>query len=138
MADPQNLSGKLGFGHQTPSTTPETSNELINLNMRVRLIEERHTNLRRIIQVNEQNMISNHKSINADLKLISSEIDELKREVELIKTKLRNIITELGNFPRKEDVKVIERYVDLLDPTRYITENEAEKIVRRILEEEKR
>jgi len=114
---------------------PDISGELTNVGTRMRILEERYTNLRRKVDVIEQNMLTNNRNLNTEIKTINSEINEVRREVELIRTKIKQIIAELSGFARKDDVKVIEKYVNLIDPTKYVTEREVENIVKRILEE---
>ena len=119
------------------SDLPDISGELTNVGTRIRILEERYTNLRRKTDVIEQNMLTNNRNLNTEVKTINSEMNELRREIELMRTKVKQVIAELGGFARKEDVKVIEKYVNLIDPTKYVTENEVENIVKRILEDNK-
>lgn len=119
------------------SDLSELTNELNNVSTRIRILEERYTNLRRKTQVGEQNMLTSNRNFNTEIKTLNSEINEIRREVDLIKNKIKQIIIELGNFAKKDNVKVLEKYINMLDPVKYVTENQVENIVRRILEENK-
>ncbi|NQV09348.1 hypothetical protein HQ529_05860, partial [Candidatus Woesearchaeota archaeon] len=60
-----------------------------------------------------------------------------KRDVELIKNKIKQVVVDLGSFAKKDRVKVLEKYIEFIDPTRYVTIDQVEKIIKNILEENK-
>lgn len=108
--------------------------EIRNLSRRLRIIEERYTNLRTKQQVIEQNMLSRHKQVTTEIKTTNSDMHELKTEITEIKDRLLLIIKELRECAKKEEVKVLEKYINLWDPVNFITRNEIEGIVREIVD----
>ena len=98
---------ELKFGRPAPQRTrgfkpkqliaPDTTGimeETRNLSRRLRILEERHTNLRTKQQVTEQNMLSRHKQVTTEIKTINSDIHELKTEITEIKDRLLLIIKD--------------------------------------------
>lgn len=128
--------GRGLFKHE--KTGPDVSglvSELNSIGTRLRIIEERYTNLRRKSQVTEQNMLTAHKNINIEIKTINTEINEIRRENTLMQNKIKQIVTELNTFAKKNDVKTLERYINLWEPIKYVTEAAVEKIARRVVED---
>jgi hypothetical protein len=102
---------------------------------RIRSVEERINNLRRSFQLNEQNVLDVNKKVNEELSTMSSDILDLKREISGIKNKMELIIKELMLTAKKEDVDVINKYLDLWKPVDFVTHNEVRKIVKQLLYE---
>ena len=128
----------IGAGNpkkQQEAMMQDTVNQMNSMSARLRILEDRYTNMRKRDQVIEQNMLTNHKNASADLKELHVEISDVNREINVIKNKIKLIISDLNNFARKDEVKVLERYVNLWEPIKYATYSEAEKIARRVFEE---
>ena len=81
--------------------------EIRNLSRRLRIIEERYTNLRTKQQVIEQNMLSRHKQVTTEIKTTNSDMHELKTEITEIKDKtflislFLNELTKNSSLPKK-------------------------------------
>ena len=125
------------FKHQAGIDVGPIYNELNSLSARLRIAEERYTNLRKKSQLVEQNMLTGHKNTNLEVKSINAELNEIKREISDVKNKISLMINEFQTFAKKDELKVVEKYVNLWEPMKYVTQNEVENIVRKILEEEK-
>jgi len=96
---------------------------------RLRVGEERYSELRKKSLVVEQNMLSSHKKAMTEIKTIQDEINELRRSMTAIEDKIITIIKELRLTARKEDIDVMKRYLDLWDPVKFVTNEQVEKIV---------
>jgi len=105
------------------------SKNVNNVAANLRILEERYSTLRNKSQVSEQSMISMEKDIRADIRLLTDDLVDLKRDLSDIKDKLRIISGEIGNLVKKEDFKVVERYVDMWQPMNFVTRNELNKLI---------
>ena len=112
-----------------PSPMPAFNQEFIELTRRMRMIEGNYSNLRRRIQLFEQNMILNDKKLHDDIRLTNGDIDELRRELHEIKQNMHLIIKELENTVRLEDYKVLQRYIEMWKPIKFVTHDEVLKII---------
>lgn len=112
------------------------SSQVNNLSRRLRMIEERFTNIRNKMEVDEKNMLTFHKKVNSEFKTLNSEITEIRNEIKDMRQEMSMIIKELRLSAKKEDVKVLEKYIEIWQPLNFVTRKEVEKIVREILEEE--
>src|SRR3989344_3684429 len=134
---PKRHEGILKFGHQQQPEAPDMSGmteDVNTLSRRLRLLEEGFTNLRRFFQVTEENMIAKNKHVSAEIKTLTSDINEIRKEIQELKDKLLLVIRELQTVARKEEVKVLEKYINLWNPIKFVTQNEIEQIINEVLE----
>jgi len=110
------------------------SQELSSLSRRSRILEERFTNLRRKIQVTDQNMLNNNKRITTEINIINDELREIKLEFEELKNKMKLMISEIRGAARREDVDIIKKYMEFWQPLNFVTHEEIEGIVKDIIE----
>ena len=119
------------------SASPMVADELTELGRRIRIMEERFSNLRTKLQVMEHNMISHHKILSTEVKASNAEIHELKKENNELKEKFIAMIRDLQAFAQKEDVQVLEKYINLWQPLNFVTKNDVENIVNEVLDKRK-
>ena len=133
---PKKHEGILKFGHEQQEA-PDFSGittDVNTLSRRLRLLEEGFTNLRRFFQVAEENIIAKNKHFSAEIKTLTSDINEVRKDIQEIKDKVLLVIRELQTVARREEVKVLERYINLWNPIKFVTQNEVEQIINEILE----
>ncbi len=102
---------------------------------RLRTIEERFSNLERRSQVTEENMLSSDRKIKSEIKLTSSDVSDIKAQIAELTEKIKAVIRELQGFAKIEDVEVIKKYLNLIEPLGFVTQNEVDRIVRQAVEE---
>lgn len=102
---------------------------------RLRVVEERYTNLRKNIQINEQNTINEIKKIKNNLKSTNEDVKDLKHNMRDFGDELKHVIKELGSTAKRDEVKVIDRYLSFLDPLNFLSKREIEKLVDEKVEE---
>lgn len=132
---------KSGFGlfgkpKEPAAASPavsELTDKINNLAARLRISEERYGELRKKLTLIEQNMLVHGKKSNTDIKAIDSEITEIKHSITEVEDRILTIIKELRLTAKKEDVGVMKRYVELWDPTKFVTVDTVEKIVKELL-----
>jgi hypothetical protein len=131
------ISGKPGEKKgQNDISAEEILGGIRDLSRRIRVIEERYGNIRKSIQVNEQNVLADSRKNSTEIKNISGDILEVKKSIRDIGEELGQIIKELKTSVKKEEVKVLERYINLWQPMNYVTYAEMEKKIKSIVKEE--
>ena len=132
---PKRGEGFLGMGQkqEMPDVSGITS-DVNSLSRRLRLLEEGSTNLPRFFQITEENMIAKNKHFAAEIKTINSDIIEIRKEIQETRDKLGLVIKELQSVARKEDVKVLEKYINLWNPIKFVTQNEVEEIIHEVID----
>lgn len=126
---PKKKGGGLFGKHEEAKKDAPISQEMESTISRLRVLEERYTNLQAEVRVTEENMIHRHKKVNSEIKTITTEMKELKKEIHELKDKILVIIKELQGFGRKEDFKVLQRYVEMWEPLNFVTHKEVQEIV---------
>ena len=120
---------------ESPFDISVISNEVANLSRSVRTLEERTANLLRKSQLEEQNMLSSNKKVSGEMKSITDNIHELKKELGEINDHMHQIVEELKRCSKKEEIRVLQKYIDMWEPVNFVTRNEVEKIMTEILEQ---
>ncbi len=113
------------------ATLDDAMNMLRDMLRRVRQLEERYANMRKTVQVNEQNVIASRKKTNVDLKAMDLEIAEVKKHMRNMGEEIKLLVKEAKDSVRKEDVKLLEKYINFWQPLNYVTHNELEKEVKK-------
>lgn len=122
----------LSFGAPKPKAgeeAPQTSEDIAELTRRIRTMEERYNTLQSKTQLIEQNMLSYHKQAIGETKTINTDFRELRREIEEIKDKILTLIKELQLSAKKDEVKILERYINLWEPVNFATRKEVEEMI---------
>lgn len=124
------------FGQKpAPGPGPEVSGlteQINNLSARIRISEERFSDLRKRLDFIEQNLLSNHKKAMGDIKLLGEDVHQLKHSLTDVQDRIITVIKELRLTARKDDINVLKRYIELWDPVKFVTADQAEKIAREI------
>lgn len=109
---------------------------LITLNSRLRLLEERYQQLRDNIELLNQNMIGSYRKITKETRMINDDIKDIKKDMLTIKEVLEKIIKEASLFARKDSLKILEKYINMWNPLNFVTEKEVEKIIKEQLKKQ--
>ncbi|MCD6576230.1 MAG: hypothetical protein J7K73_03660 [Nanoarchaeota archaeon] len=121
-----------GKPQQKPSTQIDVQNilkKITQLNERTRLIEERLKQTRDKLQVLDETLSSKIKDLMDEISDSKGEISALRKELDEAKELLRRVVKELASTARLSDVKVLEKYINMIDITRFITREDVEEIV---------
>lgn len=132
MAPPPGMEQKKGKA--APSAPSDVIMQLSGMNSRLRILEEGYINLRKKVQVSDQNMLSSNKKLAEEIKTINADVLDIKHEIADVKEKMLEVIKELKSCAKEEDVKVLEKYIELWQPLNFVTRNEVKKIVKEILD----
>jgi len=119
----------LGKKPKLPIKDP-LSDDLKELTSSLRVIEERHTNLRKKSQVIEQNMLSSYKRYGQKVRDAAENIQELKKAVRKIEETLERIESNISGCANKQDIKAIQKYVYMWNPTSFVQRSEVEKMIK--------
>lgn len=131
------LPAKKGlFSSKPAQQAPDIGGMTDQLNMmaaRLRVNEERYSELRKKLLLIESNMLSNHKKAITEVKALQSDLLEFKRTMQNVEDRIITIIKELRLTARKEDMDVMKRYIELWNPTRFVSHDQVQKIIQETL-----
>lgn len=114
-----------------PAPPPQEGpvNRVNELSARLRIAEQRFSDLRQKVMFVEQNMISNHRHLADQLKSVQDEVNSVKRSVQDVKDNILKIVKELRHAARKEDIDVVKRYVEMWDPVKFVTFDQVQRMI---------
>ncbi len=110
------------------STSP-AMDKIQEVERRIRVLEERYRNMESRAKVTDQNMLNSHRKINKEIKSAHMEIQEVKKDLKDVRENLSLVINELKNAAKTDDVKTLEKYLDLWKPVEFVTRSQVKKIV---------
>jgi hypothetical protein len=121
------------FGNEQPQQDPtqveDVSLLVKDLMRRVRVLEERYSSIRKNIQVNEQNVLSTNKKMKTEVDAVNLDFTDLKNSIREMNENIVLIVKELRETVKKEEVKVLERYIELWEPLNFVSHAEMERYV---------
>jgi hypothetical protein len=134
---------KTGGGLFTTAKPKDNTQEIVtsiaaqmnDLTRRIRVLEERNSNFKNKIQMIEQSQLRDSKQVHTEIKTNNTDVSEIRKEIDEIKSRMLVVIKELKLLAKKEDVEVLRRYLEMWQPVKFVTQNEIESIVSRILDE---
>jgi len=108
----------------------EQGNEAnIDFFSRMRALEGKYNLLRDRALIINQNMITQYQRTSAELKVLEEDLQDVKHTLFQIKETLKHLVREMENFSKKEELKVLEKYINLWNPMKFVTAEEVERIV---------
>ncbi|RLE47054.1 hypothetical protein DRJ22_00225 [Candidatus Woesearchaeota archaeon] len=112
-----------------PPLAPRVTGEVAALSSRVRLVEQRISDLNKKVLFVEQNMISNNKTVMNHVRSLQDDLSKVKGLIQDINDRILAIIKELKLKVGKEDFGVIKRYIELWNPVNFVTHEQVEKMI---------
>jgi len=98
---------------------------------RVRILEGKYNLTRERMLLINQNMIDHYKAINTEIRSINEDLREIKETLELIKETSKNVVKEMSFFARKEELKILEKYINMWNPLNFVTEEEVLELIKK-------
>lgn len=102
----------------------------------IRVLESKYNIMRDRIFLINQNMLEEYKKLIGEIRTIDSEIKDVKRNLFEIKNVLDHIIKEMQFFAKKENLRVLEKYINFWNPLNFVTEKEVIQIMKEKLKED--
>ena len=99
----------------------------VDLASRLRATEGKYNLLRDRVLIINQNMIEEWKKTTEELHLVNDEIKEMKVDMFRMKETMKHFLKEMELFARKDEVKFLEKYINLWDPMKFVTSEELNK-----------
>ena len=110
----------------------EISQVLTDIVNRIRSLESKYNILGERLLVVNQNMISQFKKNTIEFKTINAEGKEIQKEIFKIKEAMSDVAKGMHFFATKEEFKVLEKYINLWDPMKFISYKDLERAMEKI------
>ena len=106
----------------------QQTNQLMN---RVRLLEERYEQLSTKIRIVDQSGLKKNKEIKEMITEINGSIRQIRKKTKELGDAMQHLVIDMQDVAKTQDIKVLERYVNMFDPTRFLTKEEAVELIRK-------
>jgi len=95
----------------------------------LRILEDRYYNLRKKTQLTDQTLLDAQKSFSKERRLLYDQIMETKMKLQNVLENIELMKQELKDAVKQNDLKVIEKYLDMWDPMQFVTREEVERLL---------
>ena len=112
-----------------PDETAEISGLIADFNTRINSIEERHNMLKERLLLVSQSFLKTEERSGKELALVKEEMRELRLDIDRMNENLQHLIRESSEFARRDELKVIEKYLKLWEPLKFVKENDVKKMI---------
>lgn len=119
---------------KTPSQPAGSFSEM---NRKLAIVEDRLENLRDHIALVEKDSLEKNKSLAVEVHEYDDKIRELKAEGEKLKAMVERLVSKLELFASKEQLKVLERYLNFWNPLDYVSKKDVEELINEKLKKRK-
>jgi len=116
------MTEQQGYGQTTEAAA-------VDILSRIRSLEGKYNLLRDRALIINNNLIMQYQKTTAEMQAIEGDIKEIKHTVFQIKETLKHVVSEMEHFARVEDLKVLEKYINLCNPMKFVTEEDVKKII---------
>jgi len=104
--------------------------KLNNISRRLRILEERYASLREQIRFTDQSFLNSKQKLTAEIKSADKELDELNSQIAEMREKISDLLKELSLCAKEEDLRVIEKYIEIWEPVEFVTRKEVSDIIK--------
>ncbi len=104
---------------------------IADLNARIRVLENKYNLLTERLLVVNQNMISEYKKLMNELREIKDDGKRAKLSMLNTQEVVKDVVKEMSIFAKKDQLKVLERYLDAINIIKLVTDDELEKRLER-------
>jgi len=121
---------KKSVDDKGPTPYETLSKNVTSAGSRLRVLEERYSNIRKKTQMTDQSMLEFERDMRNEIRGLNQDLLDIKREFSEVKDSLLTITSEMKSSVKQNEFKVIEKYVDMWQPMNFVTREEFEKYLR--------
>ncbi|MCL4399079.1 hypothetical protein M1293_01010 [Candidatus Parvarchaeota archaeon] len=107
----------------------DTAKNIVELRESIKIFDQRLSQLRDTIKMLDQNQNDKYKEISDQIRAVSLSLSTYKTELLEVKDSVSRLEREVQKAARLQDIKVIEKYLNFIDPSRFLSKEDVIKIV---------
>lgn len=113
----------------------DPSHVIADLNGRIRALENKYNILTERLLVINQNMIEEYKKLIKEMRSISTETKQARIGTQSTQDVVKDIVKEMSIFAKKDQIKVLEKYMDMINVIQLVTDEQLETRLERFKSE---
>ena len=106
---------------------------LSEFNTKISDLEARYDMLRDRLLLTSESFVKTRDAVNKEVSLVKSDLRDVKNDVEKNKELTQQILYELSQFSRKEEVRILERYIKLWEPLKFAKVDEVKDMIQQAM-----
>ncbi len=110
---------------------------LSEFSIRVNDIEERTTQIKERLLTLSQTILKQSEKLNKEMVVMKEDMRNVHNEIDRLKETVEHIVRESSEFARKEEIKVLERYVKMFEPLEFATMDDVKRIVKKAVKDKR-
>ena len=112
-----------------PDETAEISGLFAEFNTKISSIEERHEMLKERLLLISQSFLKQEERAGKEMALMKEGIRELRMDIDRMNENIQHVIRESSEFARRDELKVIEKYLKIWEPLKFVKEDDVKKMI---------
>jgi len=114
------------------------SSILADFSTRMNDLEEKNRLLRERLMLVSQTVLKQSERVNKEIVLIKEDIRTLQNDFDRLKEVVDHIVRDSSDFARRDELKVLERYMKMFEPLKFTTTEEVKKLIKKALKEKRK
>ena len=102
---------------------------LTDLNTKIKDLDEKNSLLNEKTLLLGQSLLKQEDHIMKEMAILKDELRDLRNDFERLKEGVNHIVHESANFARKEELKVLDRYMKIWEPLKFVKEDEVKRMI---------
>ncbi len=115
----------------------DVTKNVVELRESMKIFDQRLSQLKDTIKMVDQNNLEKYKEIKAALQEINTDLSNSKTKIFEMEDAVNRIERQTDNFAKLQDIKVIEKYLSFIDPSRFLNQEDVIKIVNEYMSSKK-
>lgn len=121
---------------QSALLSKEQEQRLLDVASRLKVLEERYSNSMRREQLAEENALTFEKDLRSEIRALKQRMNETKKHASEIIEHLETLQEQVKNAAQKYDLRVVESYLNMIQPMQFMTRTEAKALLKEYKEEQ--
>lgn len=102
---------------------------LTDLNTKIKDLDEKNSLLNEKVLLLGQSLLKQEERIMREMALLKDNLKEMRNDLDRLKEGINHIIHESENFARKDELRIMEKYMKIWEPLKFVKEDEVKKMI---------
>jgi len=107
-------------------------------NTKIADLEGKYELLRERMLLSNESFLKTRDNLNKEIRIIKDDTREIKSEIEKIKEMMQHMMNDSEEYARKEELRILERYMKLWEPLKFTKADEVQKMIDHAVESMKK
>lgn len=110
---------------------------LIEISESLKLLDQKIAQMRDTLKLIDKNTLEKYSELSTSISDLINKVSSIEERLDRDESEIRMIEAQIKELARVEDLKVLQKYLELIDPTRFLSKEDVIKIIEEYLEKNK-